>query len=94
MLFKELLNHFKIDEEFPSYLLDESFNDVFLDGEFTETDKNYKIVAKTRKKITHTMIIAPGDEFPVIVISELQTGALNGVKFGREKGSLVYIDEL
>ena len=94
MLFKELIDHFKIDEEFPPYLLDESFNDVFRNGEFIKTDKNYKIVAETRKRITHTMIITPGDEFPVIVISELPTGALNGVKFGTEKGSLVYIDEL
>ncbi|WP_407374190.1 hypothetical protein [Methanobrevibacter sp.] len=94
MLFKELLNHFSIDEEFPDYLLDESFNKIFLDGDFSKIDNSYKIEITTRQDVTHTMIINPQDEFPVIVISKLPNGRLNGIKFGRSKGQLAYINEI
>ena len=32
MIFTELLEYFNIKEEFPTYLLNQSFNDVFIDG--------------------------------------------------------------
>lgn len=94
MLFRELLNHFRIDEEFPDYLLEESFNGIFLDGDFSKTDNSYKIEITTRQDVTHTMIISPKDEFPVTVISKLPNGLLNGIKFGRLEGQLVYINEI
>lgn len=94
MLFKELLAHFEINESFPDYLLEESFNDVFLRGDFFKEDANYKIVAKTRKKVTHTIFIRPNDEFPVAVLSELPNGLLNGLKFGQNKGDITYINKL
>ena len=50
MMLKELLNHFSIDEEFPDYLLDESFNEVFLDGDLSKTDNDYKIKLKQLDK--------------------------------------------
>ena len=53
MIFSELLNHFKIDEEFPEYLLDQTFNDVFIDGNLSKIDENYKIVIKTRQNVIH-----------------------------------------
>ena len=94
MLFKDLVNYFNIGDEFPQYLLDESFSEVFLKGDFSKKDGNYKIVAKTQKKVIHTMIIKPDDEFPLIVISKLPNGALNGIKFGRTKENMIYIDGL
>ena len=36
MIFKELLEYFNIEESFPDYLLEQTFNKVFLDGEFTK----------------------------------------------------------
>ena len=94
MIFKDILNHFGIDEEFPEYLLDESFNEVFLRGDLSKTNNNYKIVAKTQKKVTHTMFIKPGGDFPLIIMSELPNGSLNGVKFGLNEGDVAYINKL
>ncbi|WP_458456547.1 hypothetical protein [Methanobrevibacter sp.] len=94
MLFKELLAHFEIAETFPDYLLEESFNEVFLNGDFSKQNNDYRIVAKTRKKVTHTMFIKPDEDYPVIVLSELPNGQLNGVKFGQSKDDLRYINEL
>lgn len=35
LILKDLLDYFKIDEEFPQYLYNQRFNEVFLDGELT-----------------------------------------------------------
>ena len=94
MLLKEILDYFNIDVELPEYLYDESFNKVFLDGELTKTDDSYKISIKTRQNVTHNMIIKPNDTTPLTVISELPNGLLNGVKFGREKGEVEYVDRI
>lgn len=94
MIFSELLNHFEIGEEFPPYLLDESFNEIFLDGDIVEKDGSYEIVITTRQNVTHQMFIRPGDEFPLIIMSELPNGLLNGMKFGQTKDDLVVIDKL
>lgn len=91
MILKELLDYFKIDVELPDYLYDESFNEVFLEGEMSNGDGAYKIVIETRKNVIHTLIINPDDDFPVIVSSLLPNGKSNGIKFGKTKGDLVYV---
>ena len=94
MILKDLLNHFEIDDEFPSHLLDESFNEVFLDGDLSIKQNTYEIVVTTRQNVTHKMFIRPDEEFPVIIMSELPNGMLNGMKFSRNKGGEVPIDKL
>lgn len=91
MILKELLDYFKIDVELPHYLYEESFNEVFLEGEMSNEDDVYKIVIETRKNVIHTLIINPDDDFPVIVSSLLPNGKSNGIKFGKTKGDLVYV---
>lgn len=93
MILKDLLNFFEIDADLPDYLLEESFNDVFLKGDFSKSNNSFKIVAKTRKKVTHTMVINPNTDFPVIIMSELPNGLLNGMKFGLTKGDVVFIND-
>lgn len=93
MIFKDLLEFFEIEDNFPEYLLVESFNEVFLEGELIKEDNNYRIVVKTRQSVTHSMHIHPDGEFPVKVMSELPSGKLNGVKFGQTKDDLTYIDK-
>ena len=94
MIFKDLLNHFNIDESFPDYLLDESFNEVFLDGDLSKTDDAYKIEIKTRQDVIHTMYLNPDDDFPVKVMSVLPNGKLNGIKFGQTKDDLTFVNKL
>ena len=94
MIFKDLLNHFDIEGNFSDYLLDEPFNEIFLDGSISLKDNSYKIVVKTRQNVTHNMIINPNDDYPVIIISKLPNGLLNGMKFGLNKDDVVYINEL
>ena len=94
MIFSELLKYFNIKEEFPPYLLDQSFNEVFLDGELFRIDKNYKIVVKTRQDVVHKMFIKPDDMYPVIILSKLPNGFLNGMKFGYAKDDVIYINKL
>ena len=94
MIFKELLNHFNINESFPDYLLDESFNEVFLGGDLSIKDNCYKIIIKTRQNVLHQMIIKPKDEYPVVILSELPNGLLNGMKFGLTKNDVKYINGL
>lgn len=94
MFFKDLLDHFKIDGDFPEYLLNQPFNDVFADGDLTKEGNSYKIVIKTRQNVTHRMFIRPSDDFPVAVISELPNGLLNGMKFGLSEGDVEFINEL
>ena len=91
MILRELLDYFNIKTDLPDYLYDESFNEVFLKGELSKIDNTYEIVIKTRKDITHTMIINPSDDYPVIISSELSNGRTNGIKFSKTEGSLVYI---
>ncbi|WP_296880064.1 hypothetical protein [uncultured Methanobrevibacter sp.] len=94
MILKDLLNHFDIEDNLPDYLLEQSFNEVFLDGDFSKTDNNYKIAVKTRQNVTHQMFIRPGDEYPVVIMSELPNGNLNGMKFGQSQGDVKYINNL
>ena len=94
MILKDLLSHFEIKEEFPEYLYEQTFNEVFLDGEMSEEDNKYKIVITTRQDVTHQMFLNPSDEFPVVILSELPNGLLNGMKFGRENGQVTYINGL
>ena len=94
MIFKDLLEYFNIEESFPDYLLEQTFNKVFLDGEFSKEGNSYKIVVTTRQNVTHQMFIKPDDDYPVIIMSELPNGSLNGMKFGKTKDDEVYINEL
>ena len=93
MILKELLDYFSIEVNLPPYLLEESFNEVFLKGDFFFFFNFYKIVVKTQKNVTHTMIIKPDSDFPVTVMSELPNGLLNGMKFGLKKGEVAYTNE-
>lgn len=94
MIFKDLLEHFKIIEEFPDYLLNQTFNEVFLGGDFSKTGNEYKIEVTTRQNVTRQMIIKPGDDYPVIIMSVLPNGSLNGMKFGQTQSDVKYINEL
>lgn len=90
MILKDLLAHFDISVVLPQYLYGESFNDVFLKGELSFIDGGYKITIKTQKEVTHTIFINEKSNYPVCVLSELKNGALNGIKFGLNKGDLKY----
>ena len=90
MILKDLLEYFAIDVILPDYLYEESFNDVFLEGDFSKEDNSYRIVIKTRKDVVHTMIISPDDDYPVVISSELSNGKINGMKFPKTEGDLVY----
>ena len=94
MILKDLLNHFDINEDLPEYLLEQTFNEVFLEGKLTKENNNYKIVVKTRQDVTHQMFIKSEDEFPIIIISELPNGLLNGMKFPREENVGIPINKL
>lgn len=94
MILKDLLSHFQIEDEFPEYLYEQTFNEVFLDGELSCEDNRYKIVITTRQDVTHQMFLNPSDEFPVVILSELPNGLLNGMKFGRVKGQVIYVNDL
>lgn len=91
MILRDLLSHFNIEVSLPEYLYEETFNEVFLKGELSKSNNSYKIVIKTQKDVTHTMIINPEDDYPVIVSSLLPNGKTNGTKFGRIKGDLKFI---
>ena len=94
MILRDLLKHFNIEESFPEYLLEQSFNKVFLDGELSKSDNTYKIAVTTRQDVTHQMFLKPDEDYPVIILSELPTGKLNGMKFGRTEGDVKYISQL
>lgn len=94
MILKDLLDYFNIEDNLPDYLLEQPFNDVFLDGDFEKTDDTYKIEVTTRQDVTHQMFIRPEDEFPLTIMSVLPNGNLNGMKFGQNKGDVTYINEL
>ena len=94
MIFKDILNHFDIPEEFPDYLMNQSFNEVFLDGDFSKIDDAYKIELTTRQDVTHQMFIRPDDDYPVVIMSRLPNGSLNGMKFGLTEDDVSYINEL
>ena len=94
MILKDLLNHFEISDEFPEYLLEQTFNEVFLDGDLTKTENDYKIVVTTRQDVTHQMFLKPDDDYPVVIMSILPNGRLNGMKFGRKKGQVAYTNEV
>lgn len=93
MIFKDILTHFDIVGQFPEYLLDQTFNEVFLDGDFSKVDNSYKIVVTTRQDVTHQMFIRPGDDYPVVIMSRLPNGSSNGMKFGTTKDDVRYISE-
>ena len=94
MILKDILDYFDIEESFPDYLLEQSFNKVFLDGDFSKEDNNYNIVVKTRQGVTHQMFLNPNEDYPVIILSELPNGLLNGMKFGRTEDDVAYINKL
>lgn len=94
MILEDLLTHFDIDEDLPDYILNQRFNEVFLDGKLTIKDNTYEIVVRTRQDVTHHLYIKPGEEFPVIVLSELPSGLLNGMKFGQNEGEEIPINKL
>ena len=91
MILKELLDYFNIEVILPEYLYEETFNEVFLEGNMTKANNAYKIVIETRKDVVHTMIIDPDDDYPVVISSLLPNGRTNGTKFGQKKGDLLYI---
>ena len=91
MILKELLDYFNIEVNLPQYLYEESFNEVFMEGNLSKTDDTYEIVIETRKDVVHKMIINPGDDYPVIISSRLPNSKTNGVKFGKSRDDLVYI---
>lgn len=94
MILRDLLKHFNIEESFPKYLLEQSFNKVFLDGKLSKNDNTYKIAVTTRQDVTHQLFLRPGEDYPVIVLSELPNGLLNGMKFGLSEDDVAYINEL
>ena len=94
MILEDLLNHFDIREEFPGYLLNQTFNEVFLDGDLTKTENDYKIVVTTRQNVTHQMFLKPNDDYPIIIMSILPNGNMNGMKFGQNETDVKYIDKL
>lgn len=94
MIFKDLINHFDIQGDFPDYLLEQTFNPIFLDGNFSKSDNNYKIVVTTRQNVTHQMFIKPDDDYPITIMSELPNGSLNGMKFGQTADDVAYINKL
>lgn len=92
MIFKDLLEHFNIEDSFPQYLYEQTFNEVFLDGEFSKIDGNYKIAITTRQDVTHQMFLSPDDEYPVVILSKLPNGSLNGMKFGQTSDDVKYVN--
>ena len=94
MILSELLEHFGIDIDVPEYLLNHPFNEVFLDGNMTIEDNVYKIAVRTRQDVTHQMFLKANDEFPVIIMSELPNGKLNGMKFPRTEHVGIPINKL
>ena len=94
LILKDLLVHFNIQEDLPEYLLQQTFNEVFLDGKLSKKDNTYEIVVKTRQDVTHQMFINSNEEFPVIIMSELPNGLLNGMKFPREEHVGIPINKL
>lgn len=94
MIFKELLDYFDIQDEFPEYLYEQTFNRVFLDGDFSKEGDSYKIAVTTRQNVTHQMFLNSSGEFPVIILSVLPNGSQNGMKFGKAKDDVVYISGL
>lgn len=94
MIFKDVLEHFNIEEEFPEYLYEQTFNKVFLDGKFTKKDNTYKIAVTTRQNVTHQMFLKPDEDYPVIILSVLPNGNQNGMKFGQTSDDVLYVSEL
>jgi hypothetical protein len=94
MILRDLMDYFDIREDLPDHLLNQTFNKVFLDGDLSRQDNNYKIAVKTRQNVTHMMFIKPDEEFPLIIMSELPNGLLNGMKFGRNIGEEIPINKL
>ena len=91
MILRELLDYFEIDVELPGYLYEHPFNEVFLKGNLAKNSNSYDITIKTRKDVTHTMIINPGDSYPVVILSILPNGKTNGTKFGQSEDDLLFI---
>ena len=92
MMLNDLLGHFEIDADLPQYLLDQTFNEVFLEGDISKTQNEYKIAVTTRQDVTHELFIRPGDGYPVVVMSILPNGSLNGMKFGQKEGDVRYVN--
>ena len=91
MILREILDFFNINADLPEYLYEEEFNEVFLKGNLAENEKGYEITIKTRKDVTHIMIITPDDDCPLEISSLLPNGKTNGIRFGRNRGELKFI---
>ena len=91
MILRELLDYFEIDVDLPEYLYGHPFNEVFLKGELYRNSNSYRITVETKKDVTHTMIINPGDSYPVVILSILPNGKTNGTKFGQSEDDLLFI---
>lgn len=94
MILKDLLDYFGIVEDLPDYLLNQTFNKVFLDGKLTTEENAYEIAVTTRQNVAHHLFIKPGEEFPVIVLSELPSGLSNGMKFPQSESIGIPISKL
>lgn len=94
MILKDLLEHFEIEGDFPDFLLNQTFNEVFLDGDLSRDDDRYKLAVTTRQDVTHQMFLNPNDDFPVIILSILPNGLENGMKFSKNNGDVTYINGL
>jgi hypothetical protein len=94
MILKDLMDYFDITANLTDYLLKHPFNEVFLDGDLTMDGNDYMIEVTTRQNVTHQMHIRPNDEFPVIIMSKLPNGNLNGMKFGQNEGDEKFVDDL
>ena len=67
-------------------ILKDLLNHFDIEGDFPE----YLL----QQDVTHQLFINPADEFPVIVLSELPNGLLNGMKFPREECVGIPINKL
>lgn len=94
MILEDLLKHFSIEEKFPDYLMNQTFNGVFLEGSLEKKENTYKIAVTTRQNVTHQIFLRPDDDYPVIVLSKLPNGSSNGMKFGQNEGDVRYISGL
>ena len=94
MILKDIMDYFNIEADLPDYLLNHPFNKVFLNGELTIEENTYLIAVKTRQDVTHQMFIKPDEEYPLIIMSELPNGRLNGMKFPQSEHVGIPINRL
>ena len=74
MIFKDVLNHFNIKGDFPDYILNQTFNEVFLEGDLEVNNNSYKISITTRQNVTHQMFIDDSNNQQKITLEQLSAG--------------------